>query len=60
VNPEILLGYGHASLVESLRPDVSHPTRKIRRATKVIATITAKPCDCPDDHVEVWVRPVKT
>jgi hypothetical protein len=52
----ILIGYGHASLIGALRPDVAYPKRKVRRGTAVVATITATPCDCPDAHVEVWVR----
>ena len=60
----IRVGYAHASLIGSLRPDVAHPERKgktkIPRAKASLTTIYANPCQCPDDHVEVWVRPVST
>lgn len=56
LSDSILIGYGHASLIGALRPDVAYPKRKVRRGSKVVTTITATPCDCPDAHVEVWVR----
>jgi hypothetical protein len=52
----VLIGYTHASVVGCLRPDVAYPDRKIRAGTSVVETITARPCLCPDAHVEVWVR----
>lgn len=52
----ILVGFTHASIIGCLRPDIAYPKRKIRAGTKVHTSITAVPCDCPDDHVEVWVR----
>jgi hypothetical protein len=54
--PFISIGYAHASLIGMLRPDVAYPKRKVRAGVKVHATITAAPCECPDEHVEVWVR----
>lgn len=50
------VGYGHASLIDSLRPDVAYPGRRVKAARSMITTIFAKPCHCPDEHVEVWVR----
>ena len=54
----VLVGFGHASLVDSLRPDVAYPTRKVRRAKSAVTEILASPCDCADAHVEVWARPI--
>lgn len=51
----IRIGYGHAGMIGPLRPDIIHPGRRIRRADRVVTEITTQPCDCPDDHVEVWV-----
>lgn len=52
----VRIGYAHASLIGCLRPDVAYPGRKVRAGTRVDTSITASPCECPDDHVEVWVR----
>jgi hypothetical protein len=65
VDSAILVGYAHASLIGSLRPDIAYPHRakgkgRIPRAKAALTTVTAKPCQCPDDHVEVWVIPVST
>ena len=57
----ILIGYDHASIIGCLRPDVAYPDRKIKAGKSVVTTITAKPCDCADEHghVEVFVRKVE-
>jgi hypothetical protein len=52
----IKLGYSHAAIMNGLRSDLAYPKRKIRRAEECVTKITAKPCTCPDEHVEVWVR----
>lgn len=52
----VRLGFGHWSLVESLRPDVAYPDRKVRRARSAITEVYSSPCPCPADHVEVWAR----
>jgi hypothetical protein len=52
----VLVGYGHASLLECLRPDLAYPGRKVRRAQVLFTQVFAQPCDCGDDHVEVWAR----
>jgi hypothetical protein len=56
----IRIGYSHASLIGCLRPDVAYPDRKVRRGNRVVTTITAEPCDCADEHVEVFVRKVES
>lgn len=55
----IKIGYGHASMINCMRPDIAYPDRKIRTASRVYTEILKDPCPCPDEHVEVWVRPVK-
>jgi hypothetical protein len=50
-----LVGYAHASLLRGLRPDLAYPDRKIRGAKRSVTTITKDPCDCPDEHVKVYV-----
>ena len=52
----IMIGYGHASLIGILRPDLAYPDRKVQQGKRVLTRIDAEPCACPDDHVEVWVR----
>jgi hypothetical protein len=52
----IQLGYAHASLIDTLRPDIAYPGRKVRPARAVVTELYAEPCDCPDDHLEVWAR----
>ena len=52
----IKIGYGHVGLIGSLRPDIAYPERKIRPGGRVVTTITSKPCECDDEHVEVFVR----
>ena len=51
------IGYGHASLIGILRPELAYPGRKVARGRTVTTTLYAEPCNCPDDHVEIWVRP---
>lgn len=55
---DILVGYGHAAILDTLRPDITHPARKVRRARSIITTVFADPCKCADEHVEIWVRRV--
>jgi hypothetical protein len=50
------IGYTHASLIADLRPDSAYPNLKVRQAKSVLSTVTAAPCSCPDEHVEVWLR----
>jgi hypothetical protein len=49
------VGYDHASIIGCLRPDLAYPDRKIRAGKRLVTTITAEPCDCPDEHVKVFV-----
>lgn len=52
----IFIGYEHASIISIHRPDIAHPGRKIRPGFKSVGTVLSNPCECADDHVEVWVR----
>lgn len=57
----ILIGYDHASLIDSMRPDLAYPGRKIRAGTDCVTRITATPCECGDEkgHVEVFVKRIQ-
>jgi hypothetical protein len=54
VKPRVLVGYAHASVVESMRPDIAYPNRKVRAARSAFLEVTAVRCDCPEGHIEVW------
>ena len=58
LTPLVMVGYGHASLIDCLLPVVARPSRAAKRASRVVTELTATPCDCAADHVEVWVRRV--
>lgn len=51
----ILLGWSHASLIETLRPDIAYPSRRVRQARSVVTEIFSSPCDCSDRHIMVYV-----
>jgi hypothetical protein len=55
---EVRLGYAHAGLIGSLRPDVAYPHRKIKAGSRVVTVITSKPCDCDDEngHIAIYAR----
>ena len=55
----VRLGFAHWSALESLRPDVAYPDRKVRRARAAITEVYSSPCDCPADHLELWARPLQ-
>lgn len=51
-----LVGYDHASIIGILRPDLAYPERPgLAGGKKLLTTITKEPCDCPDEHVKVYV-----
>lgn len=56
----ILVGFGHASIIDTLRPDVAYPSRKVKVAKSIFTELLASPCTCSGLHVSVWVQPVET
>lgn len=52
----IFVGYTHGSIIGIHRPDIANPKRKIRQGFKSYGEVLSAPCDCSDEHVEVWVR----
>jgi hypothetical protein len=56
--PVYEVGFGHMTILSTLRPDITYPGSKGRQAAHVVTKILAKPCPCPDPHVVVLVRRV--
>jgi hypothetical protein len=54
----IHVGYTHASIIRILRPDVAYPDRKVAASSAALGTTTSQPCQCPDEHVAVYVLPM--
>jgi hypothetical protein len=54
----VLVGYAHASMMDSLRPDLAYPDRKVRATPEVMTAISARPCACHSEHVEIWARKI--
>jgi len=52
----ILLGYTHTSVLGMLQPEVAYPARKVQPSETIITTLFRRPCHCPDEHMELWVR----
>jgi hypothetical protein len=53
--PNLLLGYVHASVLGQLRPEVAYPDRKVKPSQSCLTTLLREPCHCGSEHLEVWV-----